>query len=433
MTRTLRGILVFSLLIVAGAWQSGRLNELVPAVAASPSISEVRVLDTTDQDVNAAIQQAIQHSNDEQVQAIASHDSSVMSDTVTSQHYQELVQINQNLLDNGVTGINLIKLEWGAIAVNGNSASATTYETWRTVFSDGTTDQSRDRNDYTLVLDNGTWKIQTDDHPGQSSPGTGQTSPGTSPQTQPLPFPDNQNTSHNWSGYAATGGTFTEVTGTWTVPQFSADNSPGIDAAWVGIGGVRSRDLIQAGTQQTVSNNGRTQYEAWIEMLPRASRPVPLQVHSGDSITVNITEQSTNNWVIDFTNNTTGQTYQTTQTYTSTQSSAEWVEEAPSSGGRGSVLPLDNFGTIQFSNGSAVKDGQTVTIADAGGKAITMLGNNDQPIAVASDLGGDGSSFSVARTNNPSTDSAGTSPRGIGGGGFPFPIVPVLPGGGAGS
>ena len=28
------------------------------------------------------------------------------------------------------------------------------------------------------------------------------------PQTQPFPFPDNQNTSHNWSGYAATGGNF---------------------------------------------------------------------------------------------------------------------------------------------------------------------------------------------------------------------------------
>src|SRR5205823_10341559 len=137
---------------------------------------------------------------------------------------------------------------------------------------------------------------------------------------------------HNWSGYAATGGTYTAVSGSWSVPQFSPDGPAGIDAAWVGIGGVRSRDLIQAGTQQTVSGSGRTQYEAWIEMLPRSSRPVPLQVHPGDSITVSINEESTDQWLIHFTNNTTGQTYDTTQTYTSSHSSAEWVEEAPSAG-----------------------------------------------------------------------------------------------------
>ena len=70
------------------------------------------------------------------------------------------------------------------------------------------------------------------------------------------------------------------------MPQFSADGNFGIDAAWVGIGGVRGRDLIQAGTQQTVSGNGSTQYQAWIEMLPQSSRPVPLTVHAGDSVSV---------------------------------------------------------------------------------------------------------------------------------------------------
>ena len=223
-----------------------------------------------------------------------------------------------------------------------------------------------------------------------------------------LPFPgipDDQNTSHNWSGYAATGGTYTSVTGTWTVPQFSADGSFGIDAAWVGIGGVRSRDLIQAGTQQTVSGSGSTQYEAWVEMLPRTSRPVPLRVHAGDSVTVSISEQSPDQWSIDFTNNTTGQTYQTTQQYSSSHSSAEWVEEAPSSG-RGSLLPLDNFGSIEFSNGSAVKDGQTVTIAGSNARAITMLGDTNQALAVPSSLSDDGTGFTVARTDAPATTPA---------------------------
>jgi hypothetical protein len=384
------------------------------------------VVNAADQDASTAVQQVIQRANDEQVQAISARDSSVMADTATADHYQDLVKINQDLLDNGVTSIDLVRLDWGAVAVNGSSATATTYETWRTIFSDGSTDQSRDRNDYTLVLDNGSWKVQADDHPDTATPAP---APGAStpPQSQPFPIPDNQNTSHNWSGYAATGGAFTEVTGTWSVPQFSADGPAGIDAAWVGIGGVRSRDLIQAGTQQTVSGSGSTQYEAWVEMLPRSSRPVPLSVHAGDSVTVDISETSPNQWRIHFTNNTTGQTYQTDQQYASSHSSAEWVEEAPSGGRGGGVLPLDNFGTIQFTSGTTIKDGQSINIATAGGRAITMIGNNNQALAVPSSLGSDGASFSINRTDQPAVVP---NPGRRGFGGIPFPILPTLPQGG---
>jgi hypothetical protein len=168
-----------------------------------------------------------------------------------------------------------------------------------------------------------------------------------------------------------------------------------------------------------VSGSGSTQYEAWIEMLPRASRPVPLPVHAGDSVTVSISEQAPDQWLIDFKNNTTGQTYQTTRQYASSHSSAEWVEEAPS-GGRGGVLPLDNFGTIQFTGGSTVKDGQTVNIADAGARAITMIGNNNQALAVPSNLADDGASFSVARTDAPA-NVAGPGRQGGGFQLFPFP------------
>jgi hypothetical protein len=370
-----------------------------------------------DQDPTTAVQQVIQHSNDEQVQAIAARDPSLMADSVTSDHYQDLVKINQDLLESGVTSIRLVKLDWGAVAIDGSSATATTYETWRTVFSDGTTDQSRDRNDYTLVLDNsGAWKIQTNTHPDQVQPGT-------PPQTQPVPNPDgqNQNTSHNWSGYAAAGGTFTSVSGTWTVPQFSPDGPSGVDAAWVGIGGLRGTDLIQAGTQQMVTGSGTTRYEAWMEMLPRTSRPVQLSVHAGDSITVSISEQAADQWLIEFANNTTGQTFQTNQQYHSLHSSAEWVEEAPSGGRSGRLLPLDNFGTIQFSAASTTKDGQTDTIADANGHSITMLGPDDQPLAVPSALGSDGASFSVARTDAQANPSA----PGRGFGVIPFPVLPL--------
>jgi hypothetical protein len=410
MKRFAGGLVVLAVLVMLAAGLNGRLDELFPldvptSVTNTAGSAQTIVVEGADQGASTAIQQVIQRSNDEQVQAIAARDPSLMADTLTSDHYQELVQINQDLLNSGVASINLVKLEWGAVVVNGSTATATTYETWTTTLSDGTTDQSRDRNDYSLVLENGAWKIKSDDHPDQAQV-TGRPGPSTTTPPPVLPFPgipDNQNTSHNWSGYAATGGgRYTSVTGTWTVPQFTPDGSFGIDAAWVGIGGVRSHDLIQAGTQQTVSGSGSTQYEAWLETLPRSSRPVPLRVHAGDSVTVAISESSPDQWLIAFTNNTTGQTYQTTEQYASSHSSAEWVEEAPSSG-RGNLLPLDNFGTIPFSNASAVKDGQTVTIASSNARAITMVGDTNQALAVPSSLSDDGTSFSVARTDAPAT------------------------------
>ena len=74
------------------------------------------------------------------------------------------------------------------------------------------------------------------------------------------------------------------------------------------------------------------------------------------------------------------------------------------------VLPLSNFGAVDFSNGSTIKDGQTVTIAGAGADPITMLSGNNQPLAVPTALSADGSSFKVARTDAPST-TAGQAHR----------------------
>ncbi|HEV7663868.1 MAG TPA: G1 family glutamic endopeptidase [Chloroflexota bacterium] len=379
----------------------------------------------------AAIQQVIQRANAEQAQAIASGNPSVMSDTATPAHYQQLVQINQNLLAQSVTQIQLTNLAWGPITINGSTATATSYETWVTTFSDSTTMQSTDTNVYTLVQQNGSWVIQDDQQPTATpSPSTQPTTPGApgqpvapAPSTpaapapapvqpaSPVSLPSAQNSSHNWSGYAASGGApYTAVTGTWTVPQLAPNGAPGVGATWVGIGGVNSRDLIQAGTQDVASGSGQTQFQAWIEMLPQPSRQVPLAVVPGDSITVSITEQGvgSNLWQISFKNNTSGQTYQTTVNYASSQSSAEWIEEAPS--GPNGIVPLDNFGSIAFSNATTTQNGQTLTIAQASAQPITMLNANGQPLAVPSGIGTDGGSFSIARTAASATPS--TTARG---------------------
>jgi hypothetical protein len=211
----------------------------------------------------------------------------------------------------------------------------------------------------------------------------------------------NQAESQNWAGYAATDGGYTGVSATWTIPDVALNSPAGVDAAWVGIGGVRSRDLIQAGTQRTVQDNGATQHEAWVEVLPRASETVPLTIGPGDTIRVSIEQRGPEAWLIAFTNISNGQTYQVTKRYASSLSSVEWVEEAPSAGRR-RILPLDDFGTVRFSQASAVRDTQVLSISQSGAHAVTMFTPGGLPLAEPSRLGADGESFSVTRTTTPS-------------------------------
>ncbi|VVB95034.1 Peptidase A4 family protein [uncultured archaeon] len=210
------------------------------------------------------------------------------------------------------------------------------------------------------------------------------------------------NVSNNWAGYVATGGSFTSVTGSWIVPEVNATQTSA-DATWVGIGGTTHNDLIQTGTQAIVNNNGRISYQAWYEMLPGNSRKIPLSINPGDSITASIVQQSTNQWTISLRDDTTGQNYQTTVTYASSLSSAEWIEEMPVLGR--SFIPLDNFGSVQFSALSTVKDGKALTPAQANAHTIVMDNYLGQALAQPSALGSDGASFTVSRTDSTSSQA----------------------------
>ncbi len=203
--------------------------------------------------------------------------------------------------------------------------------------------------------------------------------------------------SRNWAGYTATGGTFTAVSATWKVPEFAPGSPAGADAIWVGIGGVRGNDLIQAGTQETVSGHGSTNYQAWVETLPQSSRPVPLAISAGDSISVSLQEQASGNWLISFVDNSSGKSYQLTTQYASSRSSAEWVVEAPTAR-RGRLVPLDTFGSVTFTQAATVKDGNTSTVAQANGRPITMIAQRGRPLARPSALDQDGAGFNVLQS-----------------------------------
>jgi hypothetical protein len=144
-------------------------------------------------------------------------------------------------------------------------------------------------------------------------------------------------------------------------------------------------------------------------MVPESSRPVPLSVTAGDSVTVTLTQSGASDWSIAMKNNTTGERYTTTVRYVSSNSSAEWVQEAPSVG-RG-VVPLDNFGAVAFTAASAVRDGTRMDLRALDAHAITMINGARQPLATPSVIGADGTSFSVTRTQNQSTSAGGQRRR----------------------
>jgi hypothetical protein len=200
----------------------------------------------------------------------------------------------------------------------------------------------------------------------------------------------------NWAGYVGTGGTYTLVSATWTVPRVANPSINGADATWVGIGGTQSRDLIQAGTEAVPDSDGTISFQAWIETLPEISQAVPLSISPGDALSVSITQEGGDRWLVSFSNATTGQSYRTIVHYQSSLSSAEWIEEVPVE--VGGFVGLDDFGTVDFSNGYAIKNGESVTIAQSDAVPFKMDNAQGQIIASPSPLGLDGSSFSVSRT-----------------------------------
>ena len=339
-----------------------------------------------------AIQDVIQRGNAAQAHALASGNPTPLSEPAVGAYRQQLVRTNQSLLDAGVTNIELVELLWGPVTLSGSTATASTTETWRTSYRAGPTEFSRGRNVYSLAQDASGWKVVGNDHPDNRARRPA------SPPEEPPPGevqPSGPGTSHNWSGYAARGGTFTSVAATWTVPLLELDGPFGADATWVGIGGLRTRDLIQAGTQQTVSGTGTVSYQAWIEMLPDASRPVPLTVLPGHTVTVSVDSQGGDSWLFSFENVTTGQVLSRAVEYSSSFSSAEWIEEAPFA--RRRVLPISQFGTLAFSSASAVKNGQSLSVADLAAQSISLVDSGGRTLAVPSPLGADGASFTVSR------------------------------------
>ena len=195
-------------------------------------------------------------------------------------------------------------------------------------------------------------------------------------------------TSSNWSGYSAINGRYSTVSANWTQPTASCTSQTTYSSFWVGLDGDGSNTVEQTGTSADCSG-GRPSYYAWYEMYPKFPVNLSLAVRPGDSLSGSVTTSGNGRFTLTITNNTTRQSYQTTQTLKRAQlASAEVIAEAPS--GSGGVLPLTNFGTANFS--AATVNGQS--IGSFSPDRIDMVANGVTK-ATTSALSG-GTSFSVA-------------------------------------
>lgn len=203
-----------------------------------------------------------------------------------------------------------------------------------------------------------------------------------------------QVTSSNWSGYAVTGakGAFHDASGSWTVPTLTCQSrQTAYSAMWVGIDGYNSNTVEQIGTESDCVNGVAENY-AWFEFYPHNSYTIETPIRAGDLISAEV-KYSGGKFTVSLSVNHGTPFSTSTKLNQADLSSAEWIVEAPYSGG---VLPLADFGSALFgANNTAVtgsaKPGPIGSFADA--VAITMTANNGTIKAAPSSLASDESSF----------------------------------------
>lgn len=217
--------------------------------------------------------------------------------------------------------------------------------------------------------------------------------------------------SGNWSGYAITGPTFTDVQGSWTVPQVSCSDSDTYSSYWIGLGGFLAGDALEQTGTDSYCIGGQQVFDAWYEIIPAPPVEFDLVVDAGETITAEVTVDGTQT-TLTLTDETTGQTAeQTVEVDQPDLTAAEWIAEAPASCPAGQacqVMPLANFDTMTFSGAQATSDdGHTGTISDSSWAQTAITLAQDTTFAVPSDLASDGSGFTVAyETGSPTPPPA---------------------------
>jgi hypothetical protein len=212
--------------------------------------------------------------------------------------------------------------------------------------------------------------------------------------------------STNWSGYAVTGSSFTSAKGSWTVPSVNCTKTPNTYSSfWVGIDGWTSSTVEQTGTDSDC-NGSSPSYYAWYEFYPKGSVNISsITVAPGDKMSAAVT-YSGSEFTVTITNETTGKTYsKSSKVNSAKRTSAEWIAEAPCCTRGGGILPLSDFGTVDFGDDytgiSGTNDATDSSVSgpiNDFGTAVNesiMVSSTGADEAVPSSLSSDGTSFTV--------------------------------------
>ena len=215
-------------------------------------------------------------------------------------------------------------------------------------------------------------------------------------------YPQSQSISSlSWAGYTIEKNSNSQfevrdVSASWIVPKVNVSAADGYSSAWIGIGGELEKSLIQVGTEQDVVN-GQGTYNAWYELLPSfVVRLTSIVVSPGDTMiaSIDLVNSDTNEWRIQISDATTGQSFSNNVFYNSTRSSGEWIVERPTINKQ--ISALAEFGNITFTDCHININNVTDPITKFSFTKIEMANGKNAQLASVSALAAGGSSFTVS-------------------------------------
>lgn len=204
----------------------------------------------------------------------------------------------------------------------------------------------------------------------------------------------------SWSGYVVASDFSNPqpqvigISASWMVPSVNVSMGDAYSSAWIGIGGQFDKSLIQLGTEHD-SVNGQEQFSVWYELLPAYATNVPMNISEGDliSASINLINSDTDQWSMQLTDLTNGQSFSQNFVYNSTRLSAEWIVERPTLNNQ--ISSLSNFGNITFTGAQANINHEVAPLGKLPFAQVHMTDRQNTQLTIVSSLNPEGSSFTV--------------------------------------
>ncbi|HUY97842.1 MAG TPA: G1 family glutamic endopeptidase [Verrucomicrobiae bacterium] len=182
--------------------------------------------------------------------------------------------------------------------------------------------------------------------------------PGVTPTSTPTPTPPPPSStvvsSTNWSGYIVGNGPYTSASGTFNVPNLYAATTQTDTSEWVGIDGSTDNSLVQTGVSEIYDpSTNLVNFQPWwtLSTYNFVGQPINMAVSPGNTMTATVSEVSPGLWDLTLTNDTTGATFTTDQSYSAPLASAEWIVEDPGDPASGGLYPFGDYSpAVTFTN-----------------------------------------------------------------------------------